>query len=197
MFLQDVERSAEVPHVLGQRVPPGHHGVDEVGVAGVVIIGIPVLALSEAAEVRCEDDVAAPGQLVGVVGVGHVGVLETDRLGLAGAVAVAGQHRRTRAPSIDTGVRHEEVGRHRHGVLAVEDHLVAAVTVAVGRLEDLEVQGDGVGLGAEELVQRPAAALAPRGNGVSVFGTCVVVDPFEERILVDGGAQAGHPLVPG
>ena len=60
---------------------PRHHGVDEVGVTGVVVLGVPVEALAEAAHVGGEHHVAALGQLVRVVGVGRPGALEPDRLG--------------------------------------------------------------------------------------------------------------------
>ena len=97
--------AGQVPQVLGQRAEPRHHGVDEVGVAGVVVVGVPVEALAEAPQVGGEHDVAPPGQLVRVVGVGRARALEPARLGLARPVAVDGEHRRTRLPRGRAGTR--------------------------------------------------------------------------------------------
>jgi len=36
---EDVEGAGAVPQVLGERVPPGHDLVDQIGVAGVVVLG--------------------------------------------------------------------------------------------------------------------------------------------------------------
>ena len=77
MLLEDVEAAPQVPDVLAQRVPARHGRVHQVGVAGVVVLGRPVEALAEAAQIGSEDEVAPTGQLERVVGVGHVGVRET------------------------------------------------------------------------------------------------------------------------
>ena len=66
-----------------------------------MVLGVPVLALTETAQVRGEHDIPAPDQLEAVVGIGHLGVLETDDLALAGPVPVAGEHGRP-----GRGVRH-------------------------------------------------------------------------------------------
>ena len=141
VLLQHVEAAPQVPDVLGQRVPARHGGVDQVGVARVVVLGVPVEALAEAAQVGRQHDVAPPGQLEGVVGVGHVGVLQADHLGLARPVAVAGEDGRARR-AVGALVGDEQVGRHRHGVLGVEDDLVPPVAVAGHRLERLDVERD-------------------------------------------------------
>ena len=83
----------------------------------------------------------------------------------------------------------EQVGGDRHGVLAVEDDLVPPVAVAGLRLQGLEVQRDGRQLGPEQLAEAGAAALQPGRNGRGVR--------LGERVLVRGGGQTGHPLVPG
>ena len=86
-----IEAALQVPDVLCQGVRAGHGRVHQVGVAGVVHLGVQVEPLAEAAQVRRQHDVAPTGQLQGVVGVGHVGVLEPDHLRLARTVAVAGE----------------------------------------------------------------------------------------------------------
>ena len=186
---QHVEAATQVPDVLGQRVPARHGGVDEVGVARVVVLGVPVQALAEAAQVRRQHDIAPAGQLERVVGVRHVGVLQPDHLGLPRPVAVAGEDGRARVGASSRAVGDEQVGRHRHGVLGVEDDLVPPVAVAGDRLEGLDVERDRRGLGAEELGQAGAAPLHPGGKAPgSLLG---------EGVLVGGGGQTGHPLVPG
>ena len=67
--LEHVERAGQVPQVGGERGLAGHHRVHEVGVAGVVVGWVPVEPLAEAAQVGGQHDVAAPGELVGVVAV--------------------------------------------------------------------------------------------------------------------------------
>ena len=135
---EDVEGAAEVPDVLRQRVPSGHDGMDQVGVAGVVVLGIPVEAFAEAPQVGREHHIALPYELQGIVAVGRIGVLESHRLGLTRPVPVAGQHR---CAGRDPPIGHQQVRRHRHGVLGVEDDQVPAVAVALHRFERLEVQG--------------------------------------------------------
>ena len=160
VLLQHVEAAPQVPDVLGQRVPPRHGGVHQVGVARVVVLGIPVEPLAEAAQVGRQHDVAPAGQLERVVGVGHVGVLEPDHLRLARPVAVAGEDGRSRRPALAL-VGHQQVGRHRHGVLGVEDDLVPPVAVAGDRLEGLDVERHRLGLGPEQLGQAGTAAPDP------------------------------------
>ncbi len=138
MLAEDVQGAAEVPDVLRQRVPSGHDGMDQVGVARVVVLGIPVEPFAEATQVGREHHIALPYQLQGVVAVGRIGVLQSDRLGLARPVPVAGQHR---CAGGDPPVGHQQVRRHRHGVLGVEDDQVPAVAVALHRFERLGVEG--------------------------------------------------------
>ena len=109
MSLEHIEAAGEVPDVLAQRVPPGHDGMDQVGVAGVVVLGVPVLALTEAAQVGRQDDVALPDQLEAVVAIRRVGVLQPHRLGLSGPVTVTRQHGR---PRRDPSRRDQQVGGH-------------------------------------------------------------------------------------
>ncbi len=173
---QDIEAAPQVPDVLAQRVPARHGGVHQVGVADVVVLGRPVEPLAETAQIGGEDDVAPTGQLQRVVGVGHGGVLEAHRLGLARSVSMAGQDGGPRL-AIGTGIRHQQVRGHRHGVLGVEDDLVPAVPVAAGGLEHLEIRGapsrvraprarPRPGAGARAIARRPRApprAADPRG----------------------------------
>ena len=126
----------------------------------VVVLGVPVEPLAEAAKVGRQHHVAAPDQLQGVVGVGHVGVLEPDHLGLARAVTVAGQDGRRRAGLAAVG--HQQVGRDRHRALGVEDDLLPAVAVALHRLEGLDVERDRLGHGPEQLGQPAPAAVHAR-----------------------------------
>ncbi len=102
-------------------------------------------------------------------------------------MAVARQHGRTGCGT-DTRIGDEQIRRHRHGVLGVEDDLVPPVPVALHGLEGLNVQGNRCGLGAEELVQPVAATLEPGRDRARIS--------FGKRILVGGGGQADHPLVP-
>jgi len=187
VLLQHVERAPQVPHVLRQRVPAGHGGVDEVRVAGVVVLGVPVQPLAEAAQVGSQDDVAAPHQLQPVVRVGHVGVRQPDDLCLARPMPVTGHDSGTRRLVL-TAVGDKQVGGDRHGVLGVEDHLVAAVAVTGRRFEGLDVERDRRGLGTEEIGQAGPPPLQPGRHRLEVR--------LGERVLVGGGGQAGHPLVP-
>ena len=68
--LEHVEGPGQVPQVLGQRVPSAHHLVDQVGVAGVVVVGVPVGPLAEAPQVRRQHHVTPAGQFGGVVAAG-------------------------------------------------------------------------------------------------------------------------------
>ena len=176
----------EVPDVLRQGVPPGHDGVDEVGVAGVVVLGIPVLALPEAAQVGRQHDVPLPDELEGVVAVRRVGVLQPDRLGLARAVPVAGQHRRALG---DPPVGDQQVRRaptwcprcRRRSCPA--DSRRTATDSSVSRLS-----GTGSGIGPSSSTQaRPPAVEPPRQRRQI---------PFGQGILVRRGGQPRHPLVP-
>ena len=143
--LEQIEAAPQIPDVLGQRVPTRHRRVDEVGVAGVVVLGVPVLPLAEAAQVRGEHDIPAADQLEAVVGVGHLGVLESDDLALAGPVPVAADDGRA-GRGVSPRVGNQQVGGYRHGVLGVEDDLVPAVAVAGHRLERLDVERHRFGL---------------------------------------------------
>ena len=188
VLLQDVEGAPQVPDVLRQGIPAGHGRMDEVRVAFVVVVGVPIEPFTEAAQVGCQHDVAAPDELQRVVGVGHVGVLQPDDLRLARPVAVAGQDGRPGRLVLPL-VGDEQVGGDRHGVLGVEDDLVPAVAVAGLRLERLEVERDRLGLGPEQLGEPGPAPLHPgRERRRVVLG---------QRVLVGRGGQPGHPLVPG
>ena len=179
----------QVPDVLGQRVPPRHGGVHEVGVAGVVVLGVPVEPLAEAAQVRRQHHVAPADQLRARSRRWACRCARArTTCDLPGPVAVAGEDGRPGC-RVRALVGHEQVGGHRHGVLGVEDDLVPPVAVARHRLERLDVEGHRLGLGTEQLGQAGTAALdpGPERGGV-VLG---------QRVLVDGGAQPDHPLVPG
>ncbi len=119
MGLQHVEGPGQVPEVLGQRIPPPHDLVDQVGVAGVVVLGVPVGPLAEAPEVRGQDHMPPAGQLGGVVAPrGGLGIVETTDPGLPRSVPVDGQDGR---PGCTAPVGHQQIGRHRHVHLGVED----------------------------------------------------------------------------
>ena len=76
-------------------------------------------------------------------------------------MAVAGQDGRPGRP-VDAAVGDEQVGGDRHGVLGVEDDLVPAVAVAGDGLERLEVEGDRLGLGPEQLARAGPGGAPPR-----------------------------------
>ena len=125
MVLEDVEAPGHVPQVLGERVLPGHHGVDQVGVTAVVVGRVPVGPLAETAEVGGEDHVPPPDELDGVVAVGGLGLVQTAHERLPRSVAVGGQHG---GAGPDPVVGDEKIGRHRHRRLGVEDDRVPPVT---------------------------------------------------------------------
>ena len=127
-------------------------------------------------------------QLQRVVGIGHVGVLQADHLGLTRPVAVDRPARPHRAASRRV-VGNEQIRRDRHGVLGVEHDLVPAVPVALDGLEGLDVERNRRGLGAEQLVKAAAATLDPRGDCRRVR--------LGERVFVRRGGQTNHPLIPG
>ena len=54
---EHVERTAQVPQVARERHDAGHRRADEVPVAVVLVVGHPVGAFTEAAEVGREHDV--------------------------------------------------------------------------------------------------------------------------------------------
>ena len=165
MGLEDVEGACQVPQVLGEGLTPGHHGVDQVGVAGVVVVGVPVEPLAEAAQVGGEHDVATPGQLVGVVGVGGAGALEPARPRTCPA---RGRGRPAPLARADRrAVGHEQIGGHRHRVLGVEDDLVAPVPVA---LDDSRSRGEAArasGIGPSSSSGGPGSAPATPGRAAS------------------------------
>jgi hypothetical protein len=96
--------------------------MDEVGVTGVVVLGVPVLPFAEAAQVGGQHDVALPDELERVVAVRRVGVLEPDRLRLARPVPVAGQHRR---PLGDQPVGDQQVGEGTDMVSSVSKTILS------------------------------------------------------------------------
>ena len=104
-------------------------------------------------------------------------------------MTVAGQHGRAGACA-DPAVGHEQVGRHRHGVLGVEDDLVPHVAVAADRLERLDVAtAPRSGSGPSSSVRRARPRLTQAGIAGGVA--------LGQGVLVGRGGQADHPLVPG
>ncbi len=179
-----------VPDVLGQRVHSGHHGVDEVGVAAVVIGGVPVGPLPEAAEIGGEDHVAPADELDGVVPVGGVGLVEAADEGLAGAVAVGGQDGGTGA---HPAVGDEQVRRHRHGRVGVVDDLVPPVPVAGDALHRLEIERDPIGDRGPSSSAQPGPAADPPLRRGSLPAPPVGVRGSTRR----SAWRADHPGVPG
>jgi carbon monoxide dehydrogenase subunit G len=170
MGFEDVETAGQVPEVLGQRALPGHDGVDEVGVTDVVVGRVPVGPLSEAAEIGGEHHVAPPDQLDGVVAVGGRGLGQTADERFARTVPVGGEDGGTRCRAV---VGNQEIGRHRHCLLGVEDDLVAPVPVALHALESLELERDGLGERAREAHRGgPGSAVPPllEGGGAALIG---------------------------
>ena len=179
-------RPHEVPEVLGERAPAGHDLVHEVGVTGVVVLGVPVQALAEAAQVRGQHHVAAPGELGRVVTTRLVPRLDPADTGLARAVAVDGQDGRPRAR---TAVGHQEVGGYGHRVLGVVHQPVAAVPVRRLAAVELGPRRDPFRPGRERRVQTGGEPDPPVAEGVEI--------PVGQRIRLDGGGQSGHHLEPG
>ena len=88
------------------------------------------------------------------------------------------------------GVRHQQVGGHRHGVLGVEDDLVPAIPVAGGGLEHLEVERHRVGgraRAARRRTRRRRSSQAANRRGL----------PSGSGSSCTAALRRGHPLIPG
>jgi hypothetical protein len=161
----------------------------------VLLVGHPVGALAEAAEVGREHDVAVVRELVCVRGpfvVLFFGQIANARL--AGTMAVDGEHRR---PALDAFVGNEQVRRNRHRRFRVEHDALAPVRAAIDALGYFEIQGHRLGCRSEHRDDAVAHPCAPRvdlrgivdGAGIGVDGRVVPEPPVRP---VGEVARAGH-----
>ena len=187
--LEDVEAAPQVPDVLGQRVPPRHDGVHQVGVAGVVVLG----SSSPGARRSSADRAPArrsPGGPAGARSRRWACRCAPGRPPVT--CRVRGRGRPGRRPR----VRPRRGRRARAGRRAPTwcprcrrrpcpgDSRRTGVDSSVSRLSGT---GSGSGPSSSARTRRQRSSHGPNAVGVALG----------QGILVRGGGQAGHPLVPG
>ena len=191
VFGEQVERTAQVPQVALERHDAGHRRADEVPVAVVLVVGHPVGAFTEAAEVGREHDMTHRRELVRVV-VARAAFDEAAHHRLARSVPVDREHGGSRR---DPLVRDEQIRGHRHGGFGVDDDAVAAVRAAVDRLGDLDVRCHRDRVGSEQIEHARVGARPPRLEpGGIVDGTRIRRDDgFEVQAPVRPVGEVAHP----
>ena len=157
---EHVERALQVPQVARVRDDAGHRRAHEIPVAVVLLVGHPVAALTEPAQVGREHDVALARE--------HVRVRRAFVVLLVGDAADARLprtvpvDREQRGPGLDPIVRDEEIRGNRHGRLGVEHDALAPVRTTVNGLGDFELEGHRLGRRPEHRNETLAYARPPR-----------------------------------
>ena len=191
MLLEHVERAAEIPQILRERVRAGGDSVDEVEIAAVLVGRVPVGTFAEAAQVGREHHVAALGELMRVVAVlrgdrgGALLLAHAADLRLPGAVTVL---REDGGAGLRAIVWDEQERRNRHRRLGVEDDRLAPIRSAVDGLAYLEFERDAFGHRPEQRVEAGAAPIAPRGDRARIVGRAWIT--YDELI------EPEHPVGP-
>ena len=169
---QHVERAPEVPEVALERHDAGHRRAHEIPVAVVLVVGHPVAALAEAAQVGREHDVAERREHVRVV-VARAARLDAAHERLARAVPVDREHG---GPGGVAARGDEEIRGHRHRLLDVEHDPRPRIVAAVDLLGGLEVERDRRRVRAQPGIElgpgAPATRRRPRGATAAAAATC-------------------------
>ncbi len=191
---QHVEAALEIPEVARQRHDSRHRCAHEIPVAVVLVVGHPIGACAEAAQVGRKDHVSRECELMGIVaGVpvdlrafGGIVVVDAAHHRLARPVAVDREHGRSRRV---TTVRDEEKRRYRHRRFGVEHDLVETVRAAVDRVQHLQLERHGWRRRTQQRREASGHTRAPwfeRGGEVSE----------RARVRVLGRGQVELPVRP-